>query len=120
MRFALFCFFFLQAVCEEAVKTGPQVGLFLDAVVFGGEDFRASIGVKDSFLSIYLSPSLSLFCVYVYIFVFALHKRTFTWQYVFANYDDGFSAEWVILLDNLGHLIVLLLSEHDIIISICL
>ncbi|KAM5275343.1 citramalyl-CoA lyase, mitochondrial isoform 2-T2 [Hipposideros larvatus] len=37
-----------KAVCEEAVKTGPQVGLFLDAVVFGGEDFRASIGATSS------------------------------------------------------------------------
>ncbi|XP_044635692.1 citramalyl-CoA lyase, mitochondrial isoform X5 [Equus asinus] len=36
------------AVCEEALKTGPQVGLFLDAVVFGGEDFRASIGATSS------------------------------------------------------------------------
>uniref|UniRef100_A0A667FFG4 Citramalyl-CoA lyase n=1 Tax=Lynx canadensis TaxID=61383 RepID=A0A667FFG4_LYNCA len=34
-------------VCEEALKTGPQVGLFLDAVVFGGEDFRASIGATS-------------------------------------------------------------------------
>lgn len=38
----------LQAVCEEALKIGPQSGLFLDAVVFGGEDFRASIGTRDS------------------------------------------------------------------------
>ncbi|XP_070435268.1 citramalyl-CoA lyase, mitochondrial isoform X3 [Equus przewalskii] len=37
-----------KAVCEEALKTGPQVGLFLDAVVFGGEDFRASIGATSS------------------------------------------------------------------------
>ncbi|XP_006851595.1 PREDICTED: citrate lyase subunit beta-like protein, mitochondrial [Chrysochloris asiatica] len=37
-----------KAVCEEALKTGPQVGLLLDAVVFGGEDFRASIGATSS------------------------------------------------------------------------
>ncbi|MXQ89771.1 hypothetical protein E5288_WYG011585 [Bos mutus] len=37
-----------KAVCEEAVKNGPRVGLFLDAVVFGGEDFRASIGATSS------------------------------------------------------------------------
>uniref|UniRef100_A0A8C0TKK6 Citramalyl-CoA lyase, mitochondrial n=1 Tax=Canis lupus familiaris TaxID=9615 RepID=A0A8C0TKK6_CANLF len=37
-----------KAVCEEALKSGPQVGLFLDAVVFGGEDFRASIGATSS------------------------------------------------------------------------
>ncbi|XP_012578842.1 PREDICTED: citrate lyase subunit beta-like protein, mitochondrial [Condylura cristata] len=37
-----------KAVCEEAVKTGPPAGLFLDAVVFGGEDFRASIGATSS------------------------------------------------------------------------
>ncbi|XP_006141617.1 citramalyl-CoA lyase, mitochondrial [Tupaia chinensis] len=37
-----------QAVCEETLKVGPQVGLFLDAVVFGGEDFRASIGATSS------------------------------------------------------------------------
>ncbi|XP_036054616.1 citramalyl-CoA lyase, mitochondrial isoform X1 [Onychomys torridus] len=37
-----------KAVCEETLKTGPQVGLFLDAVVFGGEDFRASIGATSS------------------------------------------------------------------------
>ncbi|XP_054575883.1 citramalyl-CoA lyase, mitochondrial isoform X3 [Eptesicus fuscus] len=36
------------AVCEEAVKAGPPAGLFLDAVVFGGEDFRASIGATSS------------------------------------------------------------------------
>ncbi|KAF4025797.1 hypothetical protein G4228_017907, partial [Cervus hanglu yarkandensis] len=37
-----------KAVCEEAVKNGPRVGLSLDAVVFGGEDFRASIGATSS------------------------------------------------------------------------
>ncbi|NXU54928.1 CLYBL protein, partial [Turnix velox] len=37
-----------KAVCEEALKTGPQVGFHLDAVVFGGEDFRASIGCATS------------------------------------------------------------------------
>ncbi|CAK6442759.1 unnamed protein product [Pipistrellus nathusii] len=37
-----------KAVCKEAVKAGPPVGLFLDAVVFGGEDFRASIGATSS------------------------------------------------------------------------
>ncbi|XP_026524720.1 citramalyl-CoA lyase, mitochondrial isoform X3 [Notechis scutatus] len=33
-----------KAVCEETLRREPQVGLHLDAVVFGGEDFRASIG----------------------------------------------------------------------------
>ncbi|XP_025064410.1 citramalyl-CoA lyase, mitochondrial isoform X5 [Alligator sinensis] len=33
-----------KAVCEETLRIGPEVGLHLDAVVFGGEDFRASIG----------------------------------------------------------------------------
>ncbi|XP_036310582.1 citramalyl-CoA lyase, mitochondrial isoform X1 [Pipistrellus kuhlii] len=37
-----------KAVCKEAVKAGPPVGLCLDAVVFGGEDFRASIGATSS------------------------------------------------------------------------
>ncbi|XP_027244749.1 citramalyl-CoA lyase, mitochondrial isoform X2 [Cricetulus griseus] len=37
-----------KAVCEETVRIGPQVGLFLDAVVFGGEDFRASIGATSN------------------------------------------------------------------------
>eukprot|EP00072_Mus_musculus_P062212 XP_011243477.1 PREDICTED: citrate lyase subunit beta-like protein, mitochondrial isoform X4 [Mus musculus] len=37
-----------KAVCEETLKTGPQVGLCLDAVVFGGEDFRASIGATSN------------------------------------------------------------------------
>ncbi|KAM5147487.1 citramalyl-CoA lyase, mitochondrial isoform 1-T2 [Callospermophilus lateralis] len=37
-----------KAVCEETLRIGPQVGLFLDAVVFGGEDFRASIGATSS------------------------------------------------------------------------
>ncbi|XP_073899156.1 citramalyl-CoA lyase, mitochondrial isoform X2 [Castor canadensis] len=37
-----------KAVCEETLKIGMQVGLFLDAVVFGGEDFRASIGATSS------------------------------------------------------------------------
>ncbi|XP_055965677.1 citramalyl-CoA lyase, mitochondrial [Sorex fumeus] len=37
-----------KAVCEQAMKTGPPCGLLLDAVVFGGEDFRASIGATSS------------------------------------------------------------------------
>ncbi|XP_007437536.2 citramalyl-CoA lyase, mitochondrial-like [Python bivittatus] len=37
-----------KAVCEETLRTGPHVGLHLDAVVFGGEDFRASIGSTSS------------------------------------------------------------------------
>uniref|UniRef100_A0A4X2LGZ7 Citramalyl-CoA lyase n=1 Tax=Vombatus ursinus TaxID=29139 RepID=A0A4X2LGZ7_VOMUR len=36
------------AVCEETLKTGSRAGLHLDAVVFGGEDFRASIGATSS------------------------------------------------------------------------
>ncbi|XP_021785431.1 citramalyl-CoA lyase, mitochondrial isoform X1 [Papio anubis] len=48
-----------KAVCEETLKIGPQVGLFLDAVVFGGEDFRASIGVKDLSLSLFLCATSS-------------------------------------------------------------
>ncbi|XP_037233481.1 citramalyl-CoA lyase, mitochondrial isoform X2 [Falco biarmicus] len=36
------------AVCEEALRTGSQAGFHLDAVVFGGEDFRASIGATSS------------------------------------------------------------------------
>ncbi|XP_058041722.1 citramalyl-CoA lyase, mitochondrial isoform X2 [Ahaetulla prasina] len=37
-----------KAVCEETLRREPQVGLHLDAVVFGGEDFRASIGSTSS------------------------------------------------------------------------
>ncbi|KAL8189983.1 UNVERIFIED_CONTAM: hypothetical protein K2H54_034574 [Gekko kuhli] len=37
-----------KALCEEILRVGPQVGLHLDAVVFGGEDFRASIGSTSS------------------------------------------------------------------------
>ncbi|XP_074839234.1 citramalyl-CoA lyase, mitochondrial isoform X2 [Carettochelys insculpta] len=37
-----------KAVCEETLSKGSQVGLHLDAVVFGGEDFRASIGATNS------------------------------------------------------------------------
>ncbi|XP_060625540.2 citramalyl-CoA lyase, mitochondrial isoform X3 [Anolis sagrei] len=37
-----------KAVCEETLRKGPQIGLNLDAVVFGGEDFRASIGSTSS------------------------------------------------------------------------
>ncbi|NWJ07283.1 CLYBL protein, partial [Crypturellus undulatus] len=37
-----------KAVCEEALRAGSQVGFHLDAVVFGGEDFRASIGSATS------------------------------------------------------------------------
>ncbi|XP_074048066.1 citramalyl-CoA lyase, mitochondrial isoform X1 [Macrotis lagotis] len=37
-----------KAVCEETLKTGSRAGLHLDAVVFGGEDFRASIGATSS------------------------------------------------------------------------
>nr|XP_005303948.1 citramalyl-CoA lyase, mitochondrial isoform X2 [Chrysemys picta bellii] len=36
------------AACEETLSIGSQVGLHLDAVVFGGEDFRASIGATSS------------------------------------------------------------------------
>lgn len=78
-----FCSVLLQAVCEEAVKNGPQVGLFLDAVVFGGEDFRASIGVKDMFLLSFL------LCLCVYIFPLPLQEWAFTWQHQFANHDHG-------------------------------
>ncbi|PNI56109.1 CLYBL isoform 6, partial [Pan troglodytes] len=56
-----------KAVCEETLKVGPQVGLFLDAVVFGGEDFRASIGVKDISLSLFLCV-----CVYMCVYIFSL------------------------------------------------
>uniref|UniRef100_A0A8D0CAX0 Citramalyl-CoA lyase, mitochondrial n=1 Tax=Salvator merianae TaxID=96440 RepID=A0A8D0CAX0_SALMN len=37
-----------KAVCEETLRIGAHVGLHLDAVVFGGEDFRASIGSTSS------------------------------------------------------------------------
>ncbi|XP_061482573.1 citramalyl-CoA lyase, mitochondrial isoform X2 [Rhineura floridana] len=37
-----------KEVCEEILRMGSQVGLRLDAVVFGGEDFRASIGSTRS------------------------------------------------------------------------
>ncbi|XP_063809298.1 LOW QUALITY PROTEIN: citramalyl-CoA lyase, mitochondrial [Pseudophryne corroboree] len=35
-------------VCEEAIQKAPTVGLHLDGVVFGAEDFRASIGATSS------------------------------------------------------------------------
>ncbi|KAE8625892.1 hypothetical protein XENTR_v10006432 [Xenopus tropicalis] len=35
-------------VCEEALRWGPKVGFHLDGVVFGAEDFRASIGSTSS------------------------------------------------------------------------
>ncbi|MEE6470823.1 hypothetical protein FKM82_009075 [Ascaphus truei] len=35
-------------VCDEALRRGPHVGLHLDGVVFGAEDFRASIGATSS------------------------------------------------------------------------
>ncbi|XP_068124099.1 citramalyl-CoA lyase, mitochondrial [Hyperolius riggenbachi] len=37
-----------KSVCEEALKRGPQAGFQLDGVVFGAEDFRASIGSTSS------------------------------------------------------------------------
>ncbi|NP_001087346.1 citrate lyase beta like L homeolog [Xenopus laevis] len=37
-----------KGVCEEALQRGPKVGLHLDGVVFGAEDFRASIGSTSS------------------------------------------------------------------------
>ncbi|XP_044142324.1 LOW QUALITY PROTEIN: citramalyl-CoA lyase, mitochondrial [Bufo gargarizans] len=37
-----------KGVCEEALQRGPKVGLHLDGVVFGAEDFRASIGATSS------------------------------------------------------------------------
>ncbi|XP_030057207.1 citramalyl-CoA lyase, mitochondrial [Microcaecilia unicolor] len=36
-----------KGVCEETLKRGPHVGLHLDGVVFGAEDFRASIGATS-------------------------------------------------------------------------
>ncbi|KAG8586449.1 hypothetical protein GDO81_005381, partial [Engystomops pustulosus] len=35
-------------ICDEALERGPKVGLHLDGVVFGAEDFRASIGATSS------------------------------------------------------------------------
>ncbi|KAM9319989.1 citramalyl-CoA lyase, mitochondrial [Gastrophryne carolinensis] len=37
-----------KSVCEEASQRGPQFGIQLDGVVFGAEDFRASIGATNS------------------------------------------------------------------------
>ncbi|XP_053240505.1 citramalyl-CoA lyase, mitochondrial isoform X2 [Podarcis raffonei] len=37
-----------KEVCEATLRKGPQIGLRLDGVVFGGEDFRASIGSTSS------------------------------------------------------------------------
>ncbi|XP_053563788.1 citramalyl-CoA lyase, mitochondrial [Bombina bombina] len=37
-----------KEVCEEALLRGAKVGLQLDGVVFGAEDFRASIGATSS------------------------------------------------------------------------
>ena len=82
-----FCSVPSQTVCEEALKTGPQVGLFLDAVVFGGEDFRASIGI--TFLSLFFNLYVCMrVCVHVCacvrvcmdgcIFSLPLHEWTFT------------------------------------------
>lgn len=65
--------------------------------------------------------SLSFFlCTHVY-FLFPplgpLHKRTFTWQYICQPWQ-WFSAEGTALPDNLGHLTIVLLSEHSTIMSI--
>uniref|UniRef100_A0A8C5LV31 Citramalyl-CoA lyase, mitochondrial n=1 Tax=Leptobrachium leishanense TaxID=445787 RepID=A0A8C5LV31_9ANUR len=35
-------------VCKECVQRGPSAGFHLDGVVFGAEDFRASIGATSS------------------------------------------------------------------------
>ncbi|XP_053311303.1 citramalyl-CoA lyase, mitochondrial [Spea bombifrons] len=35
-------------VCEECIQRGPSAGFYLDGVVFGAEDFRASIGATSS------------------------------------------------------------------------
>lgn len=37
-----------KSVCEEVLRRGLQAGLQLDGVVFGAEDFRASIGATSS------------------------------------------------------------------------
>ncbi|KAM4700390.1 citramalyl-CoA lyase, mitochondrial isoform 1-T1 [Discoglossus pictus] len=37
-----------KEVCEEVLLRGPKAGLHLDGVVFGAEDFRASIGATSS------------------------------------------------------------------------
>lgn len=110
-----FCSALLQAVCEEALNTGPQVGLFLDAVVFGGEDFRASIGIKH--IPLFQSVCACI-CVCVCVYFLPLHEWTFTSQYIFANHDNGFSAEWAMVSDNLGHLRAVLLPEQYIITSL--
>lgn len=38
-----------QAVCEEIRSLGPKVGLHHDGVVFGSDDFCASIGSYFTF-----------------------------------------------------------------------
>ncbi|KAM8977478.1 citramalyl-CoA lyase, mitochondrial [Pelodytes ibericus] len=35
-------------ICVECLQRGPNAGLYLDGVVFGAEDFRASIGATSS------------------------------------------------------------------------
>jgi len=65
----------VQAVCEEIRRLAPEAGLHHDGVVFGSDDFCASIGsyytvcfTIHSFLATHASLSLSLSLSYCYGF----------------------------------------------------
>lgn len=64
--------FSLQAVCEEMSRLAPKVGLHHDGVVFGSDDFCASIGGFCSVTS--LSTLLSV--------LFFQHMEMFNQKYL--------------------------------------
>lgn len=69
----LMCVSSLQAVCEEIRRLAPQAGLHHDGVVFGSDDFCASIGTCSTF-SLFSAQTDSFPSIHVWISqVFYLH-----------------------------------------------
>lgn len=82
----------LQAVCEEIRRLAPKVGLHHDGVVFGSDDFCASIGSYPRFclsLSLFLqSLSIHLTTCHHSTFLFLLfHLTSYVLEYSLAPLD---------------------------------
>lgn len=63
----------LQVVCEEISRLAPKAGLHHDGVVFGSDDFCASIG---SYYTFCLTFSLSSMCFSFFLLSGFLAKKT--------------------------------------------
>lgn len=53
----------VQAVCEEIRRLAPKVGLHHDGVVFGSDDFCASIGSYYTLGCVAHKPAVLCLCV---------------------------------------------------------